>query len=93
VFQKRMYKVLSPIKKKDGTTFWMRLGSAFTNKDESINIYVDAIPLGAETVLQLRELTEEELRGRESKRDLYASSSAPSAPPPASPLTQNSIPF
>ena len=63
---KRMFKVLSPIPKKDGGTWWMRLGSAFTNKDDSINVYLDAIPKDGK--FQLRELDEHELREREARR-------------------------
>ena len=64
MLQKRMFKVLSPIPKKDGGTYWMRTGSAFTNKDESINVFLDAIPRG-EWKFQLRELDAEDLRKRE----------------------------
>jgi hypothetical protein len=71
MLQKRMYKVLAPIEKKDGTgTYWLRLGSAHTNKDESINIYLDAFPRDGK--IQLRELSEEELRERDSRRAEYA---------------------
>jgi len=74
VLQKRMYKVISPIERRDGGKFWMRVGSGFTNKDDSINIYLDAIPArGTEITLQLRELTEEDLRQRGEKRSSYAS--------------------
>jgi len=74
VLQKRMYKVICPIER-NGSTFWMRLGSGFTNKDESINIYLDAVPVGLKEVkLQLREYTEEELKQRAEKRSSYAAS-------------------
>jgi hypothetical protein len=56
----KRYKVLSPILKQDGTTFWMRVGTAFTNKDDSINLYLDVLPKDGK--LQLRELDEEDLR-------------------------------
>ena len=68
--QKKMYKVISPIEKKGGGTYWIRLGSAFTNRDDSINIYLDAVPApngkSARFELQIRELSEEDLRRRES---------------------------
>jgi hypothetical protein len=68
----KMYKVMVPIEGKDGATHWMRLGRGFTNKDESINCYVDAIPLhvfaGKELKLQIREYTEEDLRKRDEFR-------------------------
>lgn len=65
---KKMYKVISPIEKRGGGTYWMRVGSAFTNKDESINLYLDAMPApnGKSFQLQIRELNDEDLRRRES---------------------------
>lgn len=61
---KKMFKVLCPVTKKDGSTFWMRVGSAFTNKDESVNIFLDAFPKDGK--LQLRDFDEGELqRGKQ----------------------------
>lgn len=75
--QKRMFKVISPIERKDGGKFWMRCGTAYVNKDNSINVYLDAVPCapskdGHGVTLQLRELTEEELRERADKKATYA---------------------
>jgi hypothetical protein len=68
-----MFKVIAPMDKKDGTKWWMRCGTAFVNKDNSINVYLDALPLGQQQItLQLRELTEEELRERSDRRASYA---------------------
>jgi hypothetical protein len=64
--EKQMYKVLSPIEKRGGGHYWMRLGSAFRNKDNSINVYLDAIPKGLDWKFTLRELDEEDLRKREA---------------------------
>jgi len=61
-----MFKVLSAIEKRDGNTFWMRVGSAFTNRDNSVNIYLDVIPKNFQ--FQLRELDEEDLRKRDPQR-------------------------
>ncbi len=61
----RMFKVLCPIERKDGSTYWMRVGSGFPNKDQSVNVYLDVLP--ANQKLQLRELDEEDLQPR-SKR-------------------------
>jgi len=80
--EKQMFKVLSPIEKRGGGKFWMRMGSAYRNKDNSINVYLDAIPKGAEWTFQLRELDEEDLRKRDSR-----SSSTPAARP------QDEVPF
>ena len=82
--QKRMYKVISPIEKKGGGTFWMRTGSAFTNKDDSINVYIDAVPKNHQ--FQLRELTEEEL----TRKSTYGDSNGSSAQPAS---TDANVPF
>lgn len=64
-------KVLCPIeRKKEGEppkTFWLRVGSAFTNRDGSFNVYLDALPTNNK--LQIRELDERDL-----KKDAPASS-------------------
>ena len=65
---KKMYKVLTPIPKKDGSTYWMRIGAAFTNRDNSLNVFVDAMPPPQEQQFrfQIREMDAEDLRRRES---------------------------
>lgn len=41
---------------KDGEKkFWPKIGIAFTNRDGSINLYLDALPLGTNQ-LQIREV-------------------------------------
>jgi hypothetical protein len=64
---KKMYKVLSPITKKDGTTFWVRVGTGFPNKDDSVNVYLDVFPKDGK--LQLREFDERDLREKSSGRN------------------------
>ncbi len=101
MLQKRMFKVITPIERKDGGKFWMRLGNAYVNKDNSINVYLDAVPLGAGrdgqgVTLQLRELTDEELRERAEKRASYtARGSLPSLAAPVSAASEStdSVPF
>ena len=90
--KKRMFKVISPIDKRDGTKFWMRCGVGYTNKDESINMYIDALPVnagkdGRGLTLQLRELTEEDMRERSEKHSSYAARGTVGRPPlfPTSP--------
>lgn len=100
--QKRMFKVISPIERKDGGKYWMRLGNAYVNKDNSINVYLDAMPLvpgkdGQGVTLQLRELTDDELRERAEKKASYAARGtlnqfSSSAPPPAS-ASPDAVPF
>ena len=94
--QKRSYKVLAAIPKHDGSGEWfMKVGSGFTNRDESINLYLDAIPMGQAGKgirLQIRELDATYL----ARRDAYrANSTGPaSASPSGPPASANeSIPF
>ncbi len=63
----RMFKVIAPIEKKDGSTFWMRVGTGFPNKDQSINLYLDAMPFNH--TLQIREMEEDDFAPRGRKRD------------------------
>jgi hypothetical protein len=62
-----MYKVIAPIEKKDGRTFWLDVGRGFPNKDDSINVYLDACP--KEMKFQIREMTEEDFKHRERAHD------------------------
>jgi hypothetical protein len=96
-----MFKVISPVEKDGGGVWWMRCGNAFVNKDNSINVYLDAMPLrskpGEGVKLQLRELTEEELRERAEKRATYASR-GPLGPfnpvqTGAAPASSDAVPF
>jgi hypothetical protein len=66
VLQKRTFKVLAAIPKRDGGHWWMRCGAGHTNKDNSINVYLDAVP--RDLRFTLRELDEEDLRKREAYR-------------------------
>ena len=63
MLQKRTFKVLAAIPKRDGGHFWMRCGNGYTNKDDSINVYLDVLP--KDMKFQLRELDEEDLRRRD----------------------------
>lgn len=49
-------RVLCPVSSKDGKTFWLRMGAGFRNRDKSINIYLDGLPVNGK--LQLREWDE-----------------------------------
>jgi hypothetical protein len=70
---KKMFKVLSPITKKDGSTFWMRVGTGFPNKDDSVNVYLDVFPKDGK--LQLREFDERDLREPREQRERVATGS------------------
>ena len=49
-------KVVSPVMGKDNKTYWMRMGIAFVNKDNSINVYLDGLPMNGK--LQIRDWDE-----------------------------------
>jgi hypothetical protein len=66
MLEKRSFKVITSVTKYDGSHYWLRLGSAFTNKDGSINVYLDAMP--KDHKFQLRELDEEDFRKRDPGR-------------------------
>lgn len=95
MLQKKMFKVLTAIEKRDGGTFWMRVGSAFTNRDNSVNIYLDVLPKNFQ--FQLRELDEEDLRRRDPQRNGSGegtpSAPSPPTPPAAGEPTDASLPF
>jgi hypothetical protein len=81
VVQKQTFKVLAAIPKRDGGHFWMRCGTGHTNKDDSINVYLDAVP--RDLKFTLRELDEEDLRKREAYRAGHGGAeSAPSTDSP-----------
>jgi hypothetical protein len=54
-------KVLCPLDR-NGKTYWMRIGSAFINKDGSTNVYLDAYP--TDRKLQIRDLDARDLQPR-----------------------------
>lgn len=88
---KQKFKIITPIERKDGTKFWMRLGSGYRNKDDSINCYLDAVPVGQrELVIQIRELTEEDLRASEHRRN---GASAVHTNPPLPSAATADVPF
>jgi hypothetical protein len=53
---------------RQGRTYWMRIGSAFINKDGSTNVYLDAYPANGK--LQIRDLdkTDNKARGADETR-------------------------
>ena len=87
---KKMFKVITPIEKDGKNLYWMRLGSAYTNKDESINVYLDAIPVNQkEWKLQLREMEEEDFK----KKDGTVSQPGPRIASTSTPARADSAPF
>lgn len=41
------------IERSEGKSYWLRVGTAFENRDGSLNVYLDAIPVNGR--LQIRE--------------------------------------
>jgi len=73
--QKRMFKVIAPHERRDGNgKYWSKLGTAYVNKDNSINVYLDTIPIGQKdgVMIQLREYTDDELRERAERKASYS---------------------
>ncbi len=54
---------------KDGRKFWVRVGAAFVNRDGSLNVRLDAMPVNGE--LQIRDYQPREAR-ESSPRDQAA---------------------
>lgn len=60
--ERKMLGVYAIIERKDGQkAIWVRVGAAFTNRDGSQTLLLDAFPIGTNK-LQVRELREWELR-------------------------------
>jgi len=83
MLQKRTFKVLTAIPKRDGGHWWMRCGNGHTNKDDSINVYLDVIP--RDLKFTLRELDDEDLKRREA----YRATHGDYVPPPPEPPTRD----
>ena len=42
----------------NGDSFWIKLGVAFVNKDDSLNVVLDALPLNFDGKLHIRDFKE-----------------------------------
>lgn len=69
----RSKRVLCPVEKPNGKTWWMSIGNAHINRDGSTNVYLSAYPTNG--VLQIRDWDE-----RDSESDESGSSDDRSAP-------------
>jgi len=86
----RMYKVLTPIEKKGGGTFWMRVGTGFPGKEgTSINLYLDAFPTRDKPMLHIREMDESDLQHAEGRR----ADRRHEAPEPVAAAGNDDLPF
>jgi len=57
--QKPSHDVFTIIEKEgDQKNYWLRIGAAWTNQDGSLNITLNALPIG--TQIQVREVREED---------------------------------
>lgn len=50
---KKMQAVYTVVPKSDGKDVWLRVGSAFPNRDGSLSVFLDAVPTNGR--LQIRE--------------------------------------
>ena len=99
---RRAFKVLASIPRFDGKGDWlMRVGSGFLNRDDSINLYLDVLPLAGangKIRLQIRELDAADLARREQYRAGNAAAArghdpASFVPPPTGTAANDGVPF
>jgi len=57
------------MKEDNGKTFWTKIGSAFTNRDGSINAYLDVLPRDGKIQIRDRKSKEEKNFSRKDDRD------------------------
>jgi hypothetical protein len=88
---RKIFKVLCPIERKDGKTHWLRVGSAFPNRDDSINLYLDVLPSNLK--LQIRELDEDDLRSRDGDGAKKRTESRLDMSFPPAPAVKDELPF
>lgn len=69
-------KVLCPVER-DGKTFWKPMGTAFVNKDASINVYLDGLPVNGKLHLRDWDEAPRERRGEPHQFALRAVAGAP----------------
>lgn len=60
----------------EGKAFWVKVGSAFTNKDGSINVFLDAFPVNGKLQLRVPQPREEQAPPPQNQRP------APAQQPP-----------
>ena len=60
---KEVYGIKKVSKGGEEKSFWTRLGIAYENKDGSLNVYLDYVPVVPGIVLNIREPKEKESKG------------------------------
>lgn len=93
--QKTHLKIMAEAQRFDGSgTFLVRIGSAFPNRDGSLNGFLEMLPLTALNAkgikIHIRELDERDLERREAYR---AAAANRSTEPPAKSANESSVPF
>jgi hypothetical protein len=92
------FKILAIVPKADGTgEFFTKVGIAFRNKDNSINAFLESLPLqalnGKPVKLQIREWDERDDRPREGYRSPSREVTRDAMPAAAGESADGTIPF
>ncbi|MCS6797822.1 MAG: hypothetical protein NZ898_04730 [Myxococcota bacterium] len=66
----REFKVVYTIVERGQKKHWVRIGAAYTNRDGSLNVYLDAVPTNGQ--LQIRDYRPFDERGRSNGAELIA---------------------
>jgi hypothetical protein len=78
---KSMKAVYTVIEKGPGKSFWVRIGAGFTNRDGSMNLHLDALPVNGK--LQVRDWEPDRRTGEASGPEATAPRRPRSQPAPA----------
>lgn len=58
--------VFNIIEDKDGKSRWVKVGSAFVNRDESMNIYLDVLPRDGKLQIRSRQTNGTKTKGEKN---------------------------
>lgn len=64
---KRFRAVYAVVPKQEGKDVWLRVGSAFENRDGSTTVLLDAVPIGGK--LQIRDYQPRDVAGQQRSSD------------------------
>lgn len=65
-----MKAVYTVVEREPNKKFWVRIGRAFTNRDGSLSVQLDAMPMNGR--LEIREVVTMVVNGQERERELVA---------------------
>jgi hypothetical protein len=68
---KKMHAVYTVVPKPEGKDLWLRVGSAFPNRDGSLTVFLDAVPINGR--LQIREYQPRDASSGARKQDVEVS--------------------